>query len=217
MAEPLRRRRASARRHFLRACALRLEWFELRPAPISIAVDRSSFFNYNLFAGSYPDIENYGGFVRFTHKIFGEQMVLYGDLFYQNTTTHNELAAGATGDFQTPGSVTLAIPPSTPNPGGEATPTGLGGPTYAETGVTPGAFNPFNPSIRLSLAAAARASLEFGNRLGDDETDGFMATVGVRGDKLFDGTGVMMPASATATSRKPAHRVKLPPRASIRL
>ncbi len=97
-------------------------------ARYTYSVDRSSFFNYNQFAGSYPDIENYGGFVTFTHKLFGEQMVLYGDLFYQNTTTHNELAAGATGDFQTPGSVTLAIPPSVPNPGGDATPTGLGGP-----------------------------------------------------------------------------------------
>ena len=68
-------------------------------------------FNFNASSGSFPDIENYGGFVNFTHKIFGDQMVLFGDLFYQNTTTHNELAPGATGDFQTPGSVTLAIPP----------------------------------------------------------------------------------------------------------
>ena len=151
-------------------------------------VDRSSFFNFNLFAGSYPDIENYGGFVTVTHKLFGEQMVLYGDLYYQNATTHNELAAGATGDFQTPGSVTLAIPPNTPNPGGDATPTGLGGPTYAETGVTPGAFNPFNPFNQIIAGGSRARLLEFGNRLGDDETDGFMTTVGVRGDKLFDGT-----------------------------
>ena len=145
-------------------------------------------FNFNQFSSSFPDQENFGGFVNFSHKLFGEQMVLYGDLFYQNTSTHNELAPGATGNFTTPGSVALVIPPSTPNPGGDATPTGLGGPTYADTGLTPGAFNPFNPFNQI-ISGSSRARLfEFGNRLFDDQTDSFLATIGVRGDKLFDGT-----------------------------
>ncbi len=145
-------------------------------------------FDFNQFSSSFPEQENYGGFVNFTHKLFGEQMVLYGDLFYQNTSSHGELAPGATGNFQTPGSVTLAIPPSTPNPGGDATPTGLGGPTYAATGVPPGAFNPFNPFNQI-ISGSSRARLfEFGNRLFDNTTDSFLATIGVRGDKLFDGT-----------------------------
>ncbi len=54
-------------------------------------------FNFNTFSSSFPEQENYGGFVNFNHKLFGEQMVLYGDMFYQNTTSHGELAPGATG------------------------------------------------------------------------------------------------------------------------
>ena len=62
---------------------------------------RSSFFNFNQFSSSYPQIENYGGFVAFDHKWFGDQVVIYGDLYYQNATSHDELAPSATGSFQT--------------------------------------------------------------------------------------------------------------------
>ena len=44
------------------------------------------------------------------------------------------------------------------------------------------------PLTRSSPAEAGRACAEFGNRLFDNETDAFLATVGVKGDKLFDGT-----------------------------
>jgi outer membrane receptor for ferrienterochelin and colicin len=72
-----------------------------------------------------------------------------------------------------------------PNPAGT---TPFGGPTYAETGLTPGAYNPFNPFNQI-IAGGSRARLaEFGNRLFDNETDAFLATAGVRGDKLFNGT-----------------------------
>ena len=50
----------------------------------------------------------------FTHKRCDDQLVIYGDLFYQNVKTHNELAPSATGSFQTTGQVTLAIPPNMP-------------------------------------------------------------------------------------------------------
>ena len=39
------------------------------------------------------------------------------------------------------------------------------------------------------ISGGSRARLaEFGNRLFDNETDAFLSTVGVKGDKLFDGT-----------------------------
>ncbi|MEY2563496.1 MAG: iron complex outerrane recepter protein [Verrucomicrobiota bacterium] len=142
-------------------------------------------FNFNEFSLSFPDSERFGGYVAFDHKIFGEQLVMYGDAMYQNVKTHNELAAPATGNFQTNGQVTIAIPPRVANPAGT---TPLGGPTYAETGLTPGAFNPFNPFNQI-ISGGTRARLaEFGNRLFDNETDAFLGTLGFRGSKLFNGT-----------------------------
>jgi len=142
-------------------------------------------FNFNEFSLSFPSSERYGGYVSFDHKVSGDQMVVYGDAFYQNVRTHNELAPPATGSFQTKGQTTLAIPPRVPNPAGT---TPFGGPTYADTGLTPGAFNPFNPFNQI-ISGGSRARLaEFGNRLFDNETDAYLATLGLRGDKLFDGT-----------------------------
>jgi iron complex outermembrane recepter protein len=142
-------------------------------------------FNFNEFSSSLPDSERYGGYIAMNHKIFGDQLVVYADGMYQNVKTHNELAAPATGNFQTPGFITLAIPPRVANPAGT---TPFGGPTYAETGVTPGAFNPFNPFNQI-ISGGTRARLaEFGNRLFDNESDAYLATLGFRGDKLFNGT-----------------------------
>ena len=142
-------------------------------------------FNFNAFSLSFPESERYGAYVSADHKFFGDQMVLYADAFYQNVKTHNELAAPATGSFQTAGQTTLAIPPPAPFPGGVTPPNT---PTYAETGVPLDAFNPFNPFNQI-ISGGSRARLaEFGNRLFDNETDAFLSTVGVRGDKLFDGT-----------------------------
>lgn len=142
-------------------------------------------FNFNEFSLSFPSSERYGGYVAMDHKIFGEQLVVYADGMYQNVKTHNELAAPATGNFQTPGFVTIAIPPRVANPAGT---TPFGGPTYAETGVAPGAFNPFNPFNQI-ISGGTRARLaEFGNRLFDNESDAWLATLGFRGDKLFNGT-----------------------------
>jgi outer membrane receptor protein involved in Fe transport len=142
---------------------------------------RSQVFNFNLFSQSTPESERYGGYVNFTHKVFGDSFVIYGDMAYQNVKTHNELAAAATGSFQTAGQVTLAIPPHAPGPT-------LGGPTYEETGVQVGAFNPFNPFQQIISGGSRYRLAEFGNRLFDSETDAFFTTLGVKGDKLFDGT-----------------------------
>jgi outer membrane receptor protein involved in Fe transport len=142
-------------------------------------------FNFNEFSLSFPSSERYGGYVAMDHKIFGEQLVVYADGMYQNVKTHNELAAPATGNFQTPGFVTIAIPPRVANPAGT---TPFGGPTYADTGVTPGAFNPFNPFNQI-ISGGTRARLaEFGNRLFDNESEAWLGTFGFRGDKLFNGT-----------------------------
>ena len=64
----------------------------------------------------------------------------------------------------------------------------LNTPTFAETGVPADAFNPFNPFEQI-ISGATRARLsDFGNRLFDNETDAWLSTIGVKGDKLFDGT-----------------------------
>src|SRR6266513_1094644 len=142
-------------------------------------------FNFNLFASSLPESERYGVYLSGDHKIFGDQMVVYADGFYQNVQTHNEAAPPATGSFQTKGQTILAIPPHSPiAPGSEPPNT----PTHAETGVPADAFNPFNPFQQI-ISGGSRARLaEFGNRLFDNETDAWLSTVGVKGDKLFDGS-----------------------------
>ena len=147
--------------------------------------NRSNHFNYNLFSLSFPETERYGGYFSAERKIFGDQMVAYADMFYQNVKTHNELAPPATGPFQSKGQTILAIPPRDANPAGT---TPFGGPTYAETGVTPGAFNPFNPFDQIISGGTKARLAEFGNRLFDNETDAFLSTLGLKGDKLFNGT-----------------------------
>ena len=141
-------------------------------------------FDFNLFSSSYPRLENYGGFVNFTHKIFGDQMVLFGDLFYEYSKSHDELAPTATGNFQTPGAQTIAIPPGMVL-NGVAPPNT---PTFEDTGLPADAFNPFNPFNQIISGGSRARFLEFGNRLFDNITHNFLATIGLRGDKLFDGT-----------------------------
>ncbi|HEY8669731.1 MAG TPA: TonB-dependent receptor, partial [Terriglobales bacterium] len=151
-----------------------------------IRTDHSTLpgFNYDKFAISVPDSERYGGYVSADHKVFGDQLVLYADMFYQNVKTHNEAAAPATGSFETKGQTTLAIPPHAPL-NGVAPPNT---PTFDETGVPVDAFNPFNPFNQI-ISGGSRARLqEFGDRMFDNETDAFLSTIGVKGDKLFDGT-----------------------------
>jgi len=142
-------------------------------------------FNFNQFSLSFPESERYGVYLSADHKVFGDQMVVYADGFYQNVKTHNELAAPATGSFETKGQTILAIPPNSPiAPGAEPPNT----PTHAETGVPADAFNPFNPFDQI-ISGGTRARLaEFGNRLFDNETDAWLSTIGIKGDKLFDGT-----------------------------
>jgi len=142
-------------------------------------------FNFNLFASSFPESERYGMYLAADHKVFGDQMVLYADGYYQNVKTHNEAAPPATGNFETKGQTTLVIPPHSPiAPGAEP----LNTPTHLETGLPADAFNPFNPFEQI-ISGSTRARLsDFGNRLFDNETDAWLTTLGVKGDKLFDGS-----------------------------
>jgi len=88
-------------------------------------------------------------------------------------------------------------------------------PTHAETGVPADAFNPFNPFDQI-ISGGTRARLaEFGNRLFDNETDAWLSTLGIKGDKLFDGSlGGTTPGSATVRSRILRLGHKCPPRGS---
>lgn len=142
---------------------------------------RAVRFNFNAYSEALPDSERYGAFVNATHKVCGDQMVLYADNFYQNVKTHYDLAPTATSNFQTPGNITLAIPPHAPGPT-------LGGPSYQDTGVPIGAFNPFNPFQQIISGRTRARLMEFGNRLRNNETDAFFSTLGLKGDKLFDGS-----------------------------
>ncbi len=143
---------------------------------------RQNLFNVNAFSGSFPDSERYGGFANFDHKIFGEQLVGYGDFFYQNVRTTNQLAPAPTGPFQAPGQVTIAIPPHAP---GDT----VGGPSYEDTGLPFGAFNPFNPFQQIISGFGSRYRLaDFPNRVLVDTTEAVMTTAGLKGEKLFGGS-----------------------------
>src|SRR4051812_35583240 len=160
---------------------------------------RSSVFNFNAFSGSYPEQERYGGYASFNDKVCEDQVQIYGDFYYTKVKTHNELAPGATGSFFTPGQQTIAIPPMMPLNGvappgtprfvGElgSGPNGEFAASKTATTVPANAFNPFNPFNQI-ISGGSRARLaEFGNRTQDSTSNAFLATLGVKGDKLLDG------------------------------
>src|SRR6266404_5321920 len=147
-------------------------------------------FNFNATAGSFPEQERWGGYAAFETKVCDDQLRIYGDFFYVDAKTHDEAAPSATGDFETPGNFTVFIPPG-PNPlpfVGGVTVTPPGTPTAAEVGMPAGAFNPFNPFEQI-ISGGTRARLaDFGNRTFDNENIAERFTIGVKGDKLFNGT-----------------------------
>src|SRR5713101_7243485 len=147
-------------------------------------------FNFNSTSSSFPTQERWGGYAAFNDKICDDQLQIYGDFFYVDGKTHDELAPSATGDFETPGQFTIFIPPG-PNPlpvVGGVTVTPPNTPTAAEVGMPAGAFNPFNPFEQI-ISGGTRARLaDFGNRLFDNENIAELFTTGVKGDKLFDGS-----------------------------
>ncbi len=148
-------------------------------------------FNFNAFSSNFPEQERWGGYAAFNEKICDDQLQIYGDFYYSDAKTHDELAPAATNDFITTGQGTIAIPPNHPfalDPvtGVQITPPNT--PTASEVGLPVGAFNPFNPFQQI-ISGGTRARLaDFGNRLFDNENEVWQSTLGVKGDKLFDGS-----------------------------
>ncbi|HEY4258086.1 MAG TPA: TonB-dependent receptor plug domain-containing protein [Candidatus Udaeobacter sp.] len=146
-------------------------------------------FNFNLYSSSYPSQERWGGYAAFEHKICDDQLRLFGDFYYVDAKSHDELAPDATGSFITPGSPTRYIPPNHPFPivnGVEVPP--FGGVTPIQVGAPMGAFNPFNPFEQIISQGTRARLLDFGNRKFDNENIAERFTLGVKGDKLFNGT-----------------------------
>lgn len=143
----------------------------------------SASFNINPYVSEVPGTERYGAYVNAEHKIFGDQLVAYGDLFFQRADVEIVGAPAPTFNFATPGQADvtpLAIPPHTPG-------VIISGPSYVDVGLPPDAYNPFNPFPQI-LSGNTRARLmEFGPREFDHRTENFFTTFGMRGDKLFDG------------------------------
>src|SRR5438876_4573164 len=147
-------------------------------------------FNFNAFQTSFPEQERWGGYAAFETKICDDLFRVYGDFYYVDAKTHDELAPVATGSFQTPGSPTLFIPPNHPfavDANGVAiTPPNT--PTAAEVGLPFGAFNPFNTFQQIISCGKSARFADFGNILIDNENVAERFVVGVKGDKLFNGT-----------------------------
>src|SRR5438093_4110338 len=142
-------------------------------------------FNFNAYSSSYPEQERWGGYAAFEHKICDDQLRLFGDFYYVDAKSHDELAPEATGNFFDPGTPTIFIPTNSPFPGGVPP---FGGPSPAEVGMQPNGFNPFNPFEQIISGASTARIFDFGNRLIDNENIAERFTVGVKGDKLFNGT-----------------------------
>lgn len=143
-------------------------------------------FNFNLYSSSYPQQERWGGYAAFEHKICDDQLRLFGDFYYVDSKTHDELAPEATGSFQTPGSPTRYIPPN--HPFADPANPDFGGPTPAQVGMPDNAFNPFNPFEQIISGGSRARLLDFGNRQFDNENVAERFTTGVKGDKLFGGS-----------------------------
>ena len=63
-----------------------------------------------------------------------------------------------------------------------------GTPTYADTLVPADAFDPFNPFDQIISGAQPGSFSRIRQPYFENTTDSFLATLGARGDKLFDGT-----------------------------
>src|SRR5437879_6754035 len=95
-------------------------------------------FNFNLYSSSYPEQERWGGYAAFEHKICDDQLRLFGDFYYVDAKTHDELAPIATSNFLTPGSPSRYIPPNHPFADPNNPP--FGGFTPAQVGMPANAF-----------------------------------------------------------------------------
>lgn len=141
---------------------------------------RLSSYNFNESAGSFPDTTRKGLFAAWDRKLFGENVRVYGDAFYQDVFAIDELAPFATGNFETPGQTTIVIPARTPNPILTPGEIAAGGVRTAATG----AYNPFNP-FNQDIAGSSRIRLaEFGNRIFKNHNVAFAVTGGLRAENI---------------------------------
>lgn len=181
----------------------------LKPASrYTYATDRVSTFNFNETSMSYPEFRRAGAMASFERKVFGTDNIrAYVDVSHQTVKVENQLAASATGDFDTPGQVQLVIPARTATPiltvvlpsfgiiqqvaAGTLLPNdalpGLGTRIVnnrAQRIAPAGATNPFNP-FNQDISDGTRLRLaEFGNRVIQDETNATSFTTGVRGENV---------------------------------
>lgn len=140
---------------------------------------RASKYNFNQSQWSFPSWTRYGMLLNGERKIFNtDNIKTYFDGSYQVSTTENQLAPVATGDFNTPGQIEVVIPARTASP----LPT-----TDGRTRAAPvGAYNPFNP-FNEDISGSSRFRLaEFGNRILRDTSESFLATAGLRGQNILD-------------------------------
>jgi outer membrane receptor protein involved in Fe transport len=147
------------------------------PADYVYGDGRPSIYNYNQDSMSFPSWTRYGMILNGERKLFGSDILKgYIDGSFQSSTTENQLAPSATGDFSTPGQTELVIPARTPNP--------LPMADGRDRAAPPGAYNPFNP-FNTDIAGGTRfRTKEFGNRIFHDTNESFMATVGIRADNI---------------------------------
>lgn len=139
---------------------------------------RSSAYNFNESAWSYPRRDNVGMSAYADRKVFNtENIRVYVDASYQTAFTENQLAPSATGNFTGPGTE-LVIPARTTSP--------LVGADGRARAAPAGAYNPFNP-FNIDITGGTRARLaEFGNRIFKNDTDAFLYTVGLKGDNIME-------------------------------
>ncbi len=143
---------------------------------------RRSSFNFNQFAGSLPETTRKGLFASWERKLYSDKVHAYGDAFFQQVMSVDELAPFATGNFATPGQTTIVIPARTPNPILTPDEIASGGVRTAATG----AYNPFNP-FNQDISGSSRMRLaEFGNRIFKNRNTAFAVTGGFRVDNIAD-------------------------------
>ncbi len=141
---------------------------------------RRSTFNFNEFAGSFPEMTRKGAFASW-ERAWSDNVKTYGDMFFQQLHQIDELAPYATGNFEAPGQTTIVVPARTPNPILTPAEVARGGRTAA-----PGAYNPFNP-FNQDLSGSSRIRLaEWGNRVYHTRNTAFAVTGGLRIDNIMD-------------------------------
>ena len=140
---------------------------------------RTSYWDFNQTAGSYPQAERHGGFVNGERKFFSTDNIKgYFDLSYTHNFSESQLAPLATGTFTTPGSIELVIPAHTATP--------LPTPDGRARAAVAGAYNLFNP-FNVDITGGTKFRLvDFGNRILDTDNDAFIATAGIKLDHIAD-------------------------------